>query len=206
MRIVMGEDPQNKSGYFTVDGNLHKNTMRLYIYDCEMTQCISTRLDKSIQNYDSFRSKSQSFRKSSFNHISRTYVPPGFGELIYWTLSGVKVILDVECESNVSIFFKRILRTDISTPAVKLFLSWQWRHNGLDSVLSHQPYHCLLSRIFGRRSKKTKSSATLAFVWGIHRWPVNSPHKWPVKRIMYPFDDVIMCFCRPEFQWMVLNS
>ena len=28
---------------------------------------------------------------------------------------------------------------------------------------------------------------------GIHRGPVNSPHKWPVTRKMFPFDDVIMC-------------
>ena len=27
---------------------------------------------------------------------------------------------------------------------------------------------------------------------GIHRRPVNSPHKGPVTRIMFPFDDVIM--------------
>ena len=31
----------------------------------------------------------------------------------------------------------------------------QWRHNGLDGVSNHQPHHCLLSRLFGRRSKKT---------------------------------------------------
>ena len=39
---------------------------------------------------------------------------------------------------------------------------------------------------------KHQSSASLAFVWGIHRGPVNSPHKWPVTRKMLPFDDVIM--------------
>ena len=39
--------------------------------------------------------------------------------------------------------------------------------------------------------RKHQSSASLAFVWGIHRWPVNSPHKWPVTRKMFPFDDVI---------------
>ena len=39
---------------------------------------------------------------------------------------------------------------------------------------------------------KHSSSASLAFVWGIHRRPVNSPHKWPVTRKMFPFDDVIM--------------
>ena len=40
--------------------------------------------------------------------------------------------------------------------------------------------------------RKHQSSASLAFVRGIHRGPVNSSHKWPVTRKMFPFDDVIM--------------
>ena len=40
--------------------------------------------------------------------------------------------------------------------------------------------------------RKHQSSASLAFVRGIHRGPVNSPHKWPVTRKMFPLDDVIM--------------
>ena len=40
--------------------------------------------------------------------------------------------------------------------------------------------------------RKYQSSASLAFVRGIHQGPVNSPHKWPVTRKMFPFDDVIM--------------
>ena len=40
--------------------------------------------------------------------------------------------------------------------------------------------------------RKHQSSASLAFVWGINREPLNSPHKWPVMRKMFPFDDVIM--------------
>ena len=40
--------------------------------------------------------------------------------------------------------------------------------------------------------RKHQSSASLAFVRGIHRGPVNSPHKWHVTRKMFPFDDVIM--------------
>ena len=40
--------------------------------------------------------------------------------------------------------------------------------------------------------RKHQSSASLVFVWRIRRWPVNSPHKWPVTRKMFPFDDVIM--------------
>ena len=39
---------------------------------------------------------------------------------------------------------------------------------------------------------KHQCSASLAFVQGIHRWPVNSPHKGPVTRKIFPFDDVIM--------------
>ena len=45
-----------------------------------------------------------------------------------------------------------------------------------------------------RRWKKHQSSSSLAFVRGIHRWPVNSPHKGPVTRKMFPLDDVIMVF------------
>ena len=71
-------------------------------------------------------------------------------------------------------------------------LTLHWRHNGRDSVSNHQPHDCLLNRLFRRRSKKNETSASLAFVWGIHRGPVNSPHKWPVTRKMFPFDDVIM--------------
>ena len=40
--------------------------------------------------------------------------------------------------------------------------------------------------------RKHQSFASLAFVRGIHWWPVNSPHKEPVTRKMFPFDDVIM--------------
>ena len=48
----------------------------------------------------------------------------------------------------------------------------------------------------GANKRKHISSMSLAFVWGIHWWPVNSLHKWAVKRKMFPFDDVIMVFLR----------
>ena len=44
----------------------------------------------------------------------------------------------------------------------------------------------------GADQGKHQSSASLAFVRGIHRWPVNSPHKGPVTQKMFPFHDVIM--------------
>ena len=50
---------------------------------------------------------------------------------------------------------------------------------------------------------KHQSSASLAFVRGIHWWPVNSPHKWPVTRKMFPFDDVIINYTRLVDQYQV---
>ena len=68
--------------------------------------------------------------------------------------------------------------------------SLQWCHNGRDGVSNHQPHHCLHNCLFWRRSKKSSNlRVTGVCVRGIHRWP----HKWPVTREMFPFDDVIIC-------------
>ena len=48
----------------------------------------------------------------------------------------------------------------------------------------------------GADQRKHQSSASLAFVRGIHRRPVNSQQKWPVTRQIFPFDDVIMIMWR----------
>ena len=56
---------------------------------------------------------------------------------------------------------------------------------------------------------KPQRSSSLAFVRGIHRTPVNSPHKGPVTRKMSPFDDVIMisscCFSICSHDFPILN-
>ena len=71
-------------------------------------------------------------------------------------------------------------------------MTLQWRYNDHDSVSNHQPHDCLHTVYSGVDQSKHQSSASLAFVWRIHRGPVNSPHKWPVTRKVFPFDDVIM--------------
>ena len=101
-----------------------------------------------------------------------------------------------------SVCFLLHLRHDVFLFVTKIMLLWtsanqlalQLRHNERDGVSNHQPHECLVNRLFRRRSAKHRSSASLAFVRGIHRWPVNSPHKGPVTRKMFPFDDVIMFF------------
>ena len=52
----------------------------------------------------------------------------------------------------------------------------------------------------GADQRKHQSSASLAFVRGIHRRPMNSPHIRPVTRKMFPFDDVISVF-QEEASW-----
>ena len=48
--------------------------------------------------------------------------------------------------------------------------------------------------------RKHQSSASLAFVWGIHRGPVNSPHKWPVTRKHKCFH-LMTSSCRAYTSW-----
>ena len=67
-----------------------------------------------------------------------------------------------------------------------------WRHNGRDCVSNHRPYDCLLNRLFKRRSKKTSKLRVTGLCAGNSPGPVNSPHKWPAARKMFPFDDVVM--------------
>ena len=44
----------------------------------------------------------------------------------------------------------------------------------------------------GADQRKHQSSASLAFLRGIHRWPMNSPQKGPVTRKIFLLDDVIV--------------
>ena len=51
----------------------------------------------------------------------------------------------------------------------------------------------------GPNQIKYQSSASLAFMMGVHRWPMNSPHKGPVTWKMLPLDDVILII---GIQWV----
>ena len=57
--------------------------------------------------------------------------------------------------------------------AHSIVASLHWRHNEHVGASNHRRLDCLLNHLFRRRS-------------------VNSPHKRPVTRKMFPFDDVIM--------------
>ena len=87
-----------------------------------------------------------------------------------------------------------------------------WRNNDVRTNERTRPFHfhycdvimsamtsqitsltTVYSTVYSGADQRThQCSASLAFVRGIHRLPVNSPHKWPVTRKMFPFDDVMM--------------
>ena len=77
-----------------------------------------------------------------------------------------------------------------------------WRHNGCDCVPNHQPYDCLLNRLFRRRSKKISKLRVTGLCEGNSPGTGNSPHKWPVTPKMFPFYDVIM----PRTNWMPFHG
>ena len=81
-----------------------------------------------------------------------------------------------------------------------------WRHNECDGVSNHRRLECLFSRLFRRRPKKTSKFRVTGLYEGNSPRPVNSPHKGPVTRKMFPFHDVIMiCFMQGvedcSYQW-----
>ena len=130
-----------------------------------------------------------------------------FTNSIYWiwiwiTLESVKISScrhhENHCTEN-KICFKSRIRPVNKTFYVLHIMPWgykrvplRWRHNGCDSVSNHQPRDCLLSLLFRRRSKKTWKLRVTGLCVGNSPGPVNSPHKGPVTRKMFPFDDVIM--------------
>ena len=72
-------------------------------------------------------------------------------------------------------------------------LPLQWRHIEHDDVSNHLPYDCLLNRLFSRRSEKTSKLRVTSLCEGNSPlWPMISPHKGPVTRKMFWFDDVTM--------------
>ena len=75
----------------------------------------------------------------------------------------------------------------------------QWRHNGHDGVSNHQPYDCLLNRLFRRRSKKTSKLCVTGLCGGEFtddRW-IDFPAQRASNADFFSFDDVIMLGDKP---------
>ena len=108
----------------------------------------------------------------------------------------------VKFESNIKIFIyieENTFRNVVCKMAAPLSRPWYVKYiHYNDVIMGTKAYEVtsltiVYSSVYsGADERKHQSSASLAFVRGIHRWPVNSSHKEPVKRKIFPFDDIIM--------------
>ena len=71
-----------------------------------------------------------------------------------------------------------------------LFFKIQWLHMSVRSFRISSKTQPLVQAYI---KEDIKVPLHWICVRGIHRRPVNSPHKWPVTRKMLPFDDVTTC-------------
>ena len=86
-----------------------------------------------------------------------------------------------------------------------------WCHNERDGISTWTTCVSIVCTTVcsGADQRKYQSSAPLDFVRGIHRWPVNSPHKGPVTRKIFPYDGIIMTISisyQPFWCWTPRHS
>ena len=110
---------------------------------------------------------------------------------MYPPLIGNKLTYRISVKSSTPIDEKIILKRGHRQPCGPLFHCSDVIMCAMASQITN--HTIVYSTVYsGGDQRKHQSSASPAFVQGIHRWQVNSPHKWPVTRKMFPFDNVIM--------------
>ena len=97
-----------------------------------------------------------------------------------WSKSRVVFVTHIICDRIMSITRVTSWCHDEEKPL-------EWHHDGISN---HQPHDCSLNRLFRRRSTKTTKLRVTGLCVG--NSPVNSAHKGPLTRKMFPFEDVIM--------------
>ena len=90
------------------------------------------------------------------------------------------------CPINGNIFYAPIIQRYAHMPCAITNGKSLFEHNQITSLTIDY------SNVYSDADKIIhQSSTSLAFVWGIHRGPVDFPHKWSVTRKMFPCDDVM---------------
>ena len=123
-------------------------------------------------------------------HMQDTYM-----YICYWVahffIANIRCVLTLK-ESCI-LFHTQAHTQNLTKP---LHNALHWRHNEGDGVSNHRRLHWLLSCWFMCRSKKTSKLCVTGLCVG--NSPVNSSHKRPVTRKLFPFNDVIM-ECKNSF-------
>ena len=102
-------------------------------------------------------------------------------------------------EAYIGLSTEYLMCVDTGTDCTWQMVMWfplELRHNERDDVWNHRGLRCLLHCWFRRRSKTTSKLRATGLCVGNY-----SPHKKPVTRIMFPFDDVIMIKILLNYYW-----
>ena len=106
-----------------------------------------------------------------------------FFSMLYVILCKNRAILYQELDSSLMI---NILGTEELSERLLVYfvkvLALEFNFERATCFAHCQRGHFMPWNYSGADQRKHQSSASLVFVRGIHRWPVNCPHKWPVTR------------------------
>ena len=141
--------------------------------------------------------------KSYFRIVNKIPFWMSFGFSSKWFVCGGlegdwSIYLIVRCLFLFPLFFVRFDKTAFQCCLTRLPLD-KMAAILADDIFKciHQPYDFYSNVCSDADRRKHQIFASLAFVRGIHRGPVNSPHKWPVTRKLPAFDDVTMQTLNP---------
>ena len=112
-----------------------------------------------------------------------------------WVISNHACLNWVQDFARDQSFYAEIVQKLITLVFPEIEVLWIHYNGAIIDAMSYQITGISIvgSTIYsGADQRKHQSFASLAFVRGIRRWPVVSPHKGPVIRKMFPFDGVIM--------------
>ena len=127
---------------------------------------------------------------------------PTLDQIMAWRRPGVKPLSEpmvVSLPTHICVSRPQWVRNAITTiSSDNWVISLHWLHLNIWSDIKIVQFRCAERMHVGDTFQNRY--ALLAFVSGIHLWPVDSPHKGPVIRKMFPFDDVIMIITGP-LEW-----
>ena len=95
------------------------------------------------------------------------------------TLAVIRVVVNlIELQLVFTARFKQVGYVTRQPLLELICLPLQWRHNGCDGVWNHLLHHCLLNRLFRRRSKKTLKLR----ITGLCTWVSPVTGEFPVQK------------------------
>ena len=131
------------------------------------------------------RTGQKKFRSTSFSTCNTHNKCTNCAISLYIEIFAQGFKQNVHCTAKFKIIIKSVW-------SYMLLFTLQWRHNERNAISTHRCLDYLLSRLFRCRSKKTSKLHVTGLCEGNPPVTGGFPHKGPVTRKNFPFDNVIM--------------